>query len=131
VIARIAVVLFALAVAGWLALGFVQARAERQAEEVALPLRQLSPGELARARDLLDRAGTLNPDPQRDITRGILLIDQNRHAAAARAFLEVTRREPENIEAWSWVQNAARDRDPRLARLVEERMRELRPPLGR
>ena len=57
----------------------------------------------ARVRSLLTTAGTLNPDAQVDLLRGLVLLRRGQRSEAERAFVDVTRREPMNIQAWVLV----------------------------
>jgi predicted Zn-dependent protease len=128
VLARLVLAVAALAVAGGFGLGAYQGVALRDGEKVLAHPRPLTAARVHSAdRDLRD-AATLNPDVQPAIDRGILAYLQRRWPAAEHLLLAATRREPDNIAAWAWLNNAARAAgDRRLTALSRTRILELRP----
>jgi hypothetical protein len=129
--ARIAAALAATAVAGWLGLGLVQSDSQRRAEDILLPLQPLPPERAREASRLLDRAAFANPDAQPDIDRGILAVLAGHPRRAERTLLAVTRREPDNIAAWAWIDNAAaRSGNTALRARVRAQILRIRPPVN-
>jgi predicted Zn-dependent protease len=130
VASRALLLLLALAAIGFLALGLRQADDQRRALAAVLPQRQLSPAQADRARRLLDRAGQAYPGVEPELLRGILQLDLGQPRQAARTLLDVVHREPQNIEAWAWLANAARDaHDTALLARARARILVLRPPV--
>jgi hypothetical protein len=118
-----------LAVAGF-AVGAHQWRQEAAGERLIRGVGPIAPADAVRADRHLRRAARLNPDRNPDIARAIVLLERRRPAPAIAILRAITRDEPRNIEAWAWLQNAARDaRDPALVRIAGTRIRGLRPPL--
>ncbi len=106
-VARVAVLVAAVAATAWFAIGIRQAIDTSRAIALINGPSHLSATEARRASSLLDSASTLNPDRTIDILRGHLAIDQG-HNAAALAILEpVTRAEPQNLSAWVQLAYAA------------------------
>lgn len=105
--ARVMAVLAALVVCAWFVLGVRQARDAAAATALVSAGHRLSPSQAARARSLLDSAGTLNPDLTVDLLRGELASDQHHRRLAERIFAAVARREPLNLQAWSHLAFAA------------------------
>jgi predicted Zn-dependent protease len=129
-LARIALVAAATVVAGWLGAGLYEWRNQDRAEEIIRPAERVTPAQADRADRLLRRAQRLNPDQVLEIDRGIAALEAGRAAKARRILLGVTRAEPENIEAWAWLRNAADSAGDRaLFRLATRRIAELRPPV--
>jgi predicted Zn-dependent protease len=128
VFARLAVAAAALTVAGGLGLGAYQGVALRDGEAVLAHPRPLTAARAHAAERDFGRAATLNPDVEPAIDRGILAYYRHRWRRAERLLLGATRREPENIAAWAWLNNAARAAgDRRLTALSRRRILELRP----
>ena len=125
-LARAALLLVALAAAGWLASGYPGARDEARAGELlARPARQLTPAERARALALLEGARRARPDGGVLVSEaGLLLATGDRRAAAAR-MLGLVRAEPENVTAWTLLGLA----DPGRSAEVAARRRALAPPV--
>ena len=132
VLARVALLVVALAVAAWLAYAFTGARDEARARD--LPTRpdgSLAPRDREQAIELLEGARRGRPDgtvvPQlaaHYLTRG----DAERAVALLRPLV---RAEPENVTAWTVLALALSGSDPAGARAAEARRRELAPPVPR
>jgi len=88
-----------LVVCAWFALGIRQATDQSRAQAI-IAAGPPSPAEARRARQLLNSAGTLNPDRQIDLDRSALLNQTGRRLAARRIALGVARAEPQNLAAW-------------------------------
>jgi Flp pilus assembly protein TadD len=129
-LARASLLAIALAICAWFALGFVQARDTGQATALVTGTAPLSTKNAARARSLLESAGTLNPDRTVDIVLGVLEVDQHRYAAAEQTLLSVTRREPMNAGAWVQLAfAAARNGDEKTAIIAGRTVGKLHPKL--
>ncbi len=89
-----------LVLCAWFALGVVQTRNLTRATSILQNSSHLLRDD-PRVLALLRTAGVLNPDSMVELLRG--LVAENRgHAEKARAiFRDVTRREPQNVTAWS------------------------------
>jgi predicted Zn-dependent protease len=129
-LARVALVTAAIGVAAWLGVGVYEWRNQDRAEELIRPAARATPAQADRADRLLRRAQRLNPDQGLEINRGIAALEAGRAAKARRILLGVTRAEPQNIEAWAWLRNAADAAGDRaLFGLATRRIAELRPPV--
>ncbi len=107
---RVIAILLALAVCAWFALGIRQATAQDHAEASIAARQRATPAQARHVLQLLDEAGTLNPDRQIDLDRVQILLERGETLAARRIALQATRAEPQNIEAWiSLARTAAGD----------------------
>jgi predicted Zn-dependent protease len=97
---RGSLLVLALAACAWFALGVVQARDTDQATAILSSQTQLSSARATHVRSLLASAGTLNPDLTVDELRGQLAALQHQPARAVAILVSVTRREPDNLDAW-------------------------------
>ncbi|MGO9960657.1 MAG: hypothetical protein ACLP50_32560 [Solirubrobacteraceae bacterium] len=126
---RWAILASALVVCAWFVVGAVQTHDENAAtgliDEPSTPTATLT----ARIMQLLDGAGTLNPDRDIDLLRSQAQSRAGRSEAAMRSALAVARAEPLNIDAWTVLAFAAQQVDPSLARLARRRQTELAPPV--
>jgi hypothetical protein len=105
-VVRIVSVIAALVVAAWFALG------ARESHELNTVSSIVSAGHLTaqqakHADDLLQSAGTLNPDHQVQLLRGQVALATGDLAAAQRIILHVAGEEPDNIDAWAELARAA------------------------
>lgn len=107
VIARVLVLVVAVAAAAWFALGIRQSTDTARATALITGPAPLSAADARRASTLLSDAATLNPDQTVGILRGQLALDLRHNAAAVRILLGVTRREPDNLAAWIQLAYAA------------------------
>jgi hypothetical protein len=128
VLSRLAVALAALTVAAGFGVGIHQALSLNAGEKLlARPGRLTSARARVADRDFR-RAARLNPGVDPAIDRGILAYFRHRPRRAERLLLAVTRREPQNIAAWAWLNNAARAAgDRRLEALSRAKIVQLRP----
>lgn len=96
-----AVIIAALAVVAtaWFVLGARQARELTDATAIA-DANQVSAAQARHAGQLLDAAGTLNPDREVDLVRAALAADRNQTRRAQLIIERATRAEPENLVAW-------------------------------
>ena len=123
-VVRIALLIVAVAVTGWLAVSIGSVRA--QDEVLALGVRIGSRPDGAHVRDLADRARLLNPDQRVELSEALALARAGDRAGALRAVQRAARAEPENIEAWALMQRYA---GGELAAQARRRVRELAPPV--
>jgi hypothetical protein len=84
---------------------------------------------LDRAERLLRRAARHTPsaEPELKLARALVFGSQDRRAAAV--LEPVTRREPENYDAWTLLAIALERSDPAASRRARARARELSPPV--
>jgi Flp pilus assembly protein TadD len=130
-LAQAATVAVAVVICAWFALGFVQARDTSRATALLTRATPLSRAEAARTGSLLGSAGTLNPDLTVDVLRGALQSEERNYAAAERTLLSVTRREPDNLEAWVQLAFvAAQDGDHTTAVAAARKVSALHPRVG-
>jgi predicted Zn-dependent protease len=127
-IARVALVVLALAVLGWLAVGLRPAVPETRAKEV-LAHQPLTAADRAHALRLLRDARTLNPDTRPRVTEGALLVASRRPRAATAVLRGVVADEPQNAQAWALLTAAYRTYDPARAKAAFARFQALKPPV--
>lgn len=114
-ILRAGLLVCALAVCLWLAVGLRATRLQAEADR-RVPAAQVDRDEVRRKRELLSDARWLNPDTAPLIREAQLLLFVDRDREAIRLLEEVVRREPDNYEAWRGLSQAALRLDPRRAR---------------
>ena len=119
----------AVVLCAWFALGTVQAHDENRATALIDGSGTPSPALTARILNLLDTAGTLNPDRDIALLRSQAQTRAGRDAAAVRTAEGVARAEPLNIDAWTVLAFAAQPIDPAEARLARAHQARLAPPV--
>jgi Flp pilus assembly protein TadD len=124
VVARVALLVVAVAALGWLAVSIGSSAA--QDELIRLGFRIGPPPDRERVQELADRARVLSPDRRADLAEGVALQRAGDRAGAVRAFRRAARAEPESIEAWALLERVA---EPELAAEARRRVRELAPPV--
>lgn len=99
---RAVLVLIALCVGAWLAVGYRADQLERDGADALaeLPDRQLSPQRSREALDSLRDAQWLNPDQDPRVTEGELSLFLSQRAKAAAIARELIAKEPENVRGW-------------------------------
>jgi predicted Zn-dependent protease len=112
-VTRVAVIVVALLVLGWLV---AMERAERLQSSGATEADYRA-------------ARWLNPDTLPDVRRAFLYHGTGRQAEAAALLEDVLRREPDNLDAWGLLYAFTRERDPATARRALEARARL-DPLG-
>ena len=127
--ARLALVALAVVACAWFALGIEQLHEQSRANALMAQPGTPSAALTARILHLLDRAATLNPDRQIDLLRVQADLRAGKDASAVKTGEAVVRAEPQNVSAWAVLEFAAGADDPPLARLAQERVRELGPPV--
>jgi predicted Zn-dependent protease len=125
---RVAVIVVALAMAGWLAAAYPGARDEARARALlgqgASPAR-LSAAEQRHAFALLRSARRVRPDGTAVQLESSLLTLTGRKAQAATLLRALLRREPDNVTAWTLLAFA----DPKAIPQARARQRALAPPV--
>jgi tetratricopeptide (TPR) repeat protein len=124
-VTRVAVIVIALVVLGWLGVMERAVRLQASAVEAA------EQRDYARAEDDLRRARLLNPDTLADVRRAFVLQGSGRREAAAGMLDDVLQREPENLDAWGLLYAFTRERDPIAARRALRARRRLDPLASR
>ncbi len=119
----------AVVVCAWFALGAHQTHDEDAAVTLIDQSGTPSPAVTANILDLLDSAGTLNPDRNIALYRSQAQSRAGRSAAGLRTALAVARAEPLNIDAWTVVEFAAQTIDPAESRIAARHQLQLAPPV--
>ena len=128
---RTVICVLALAAAAFLVVEERGARAAADIQHSALASGVPKPGQVAAARKQLKPAERWNPDTDPRVDVGVLEIRASHFRAAAAEFAAVTRREPENAQAWALLSFAAARYDSGLAARALARERALEPPVPR
>jgi hypothetical protein len=128
VLARIALIVAALVVAGCLAITLRAIRLETEARD-SLPHGTISAAAVAHAEKLLESAEDPNPDIRPLVVRGALLTGVNQPQRAVAVLREVLRREPDNAVAASLLVRNLRRYDQAAADAAQRRLNEIAPPL--
>jgi Flp pilus assembly protein TadD len=129
---RIAIVVLSLAAAGFLVVAERSARAGADIQHTALSASGTpSPQEIAAARSELATATRWTPDTDPIINLGVVYARAGQARPAGARFAAVTRKEPENAQAWSLLAFAADRYDSDLAATARARARALEPPVPR
>ena len=124
------VALAVLAVVCLVLLGFwgrasvLETRAQRISDD---PFQVTKAPMVADAQRSLERAAQRNPDHRPALVRGQLLIRAGREREALGVLEELTRAEPESVEAWAQLAVASLEVDPAQARDARERVLGLNP----
>ncbi|MBV8956132.1 MAG: hypothetical protein JO153_09550 [Solirubrobacterales bacterium] len=106
---RPVLIILALVVCGWFALGARQAHDTNAATTLLSQPKSLTPSQMKHVSDLLDSAGTLNPDRQVTILRGELATAQGQLGPARQILTGVLVSEPKNVDAWVAFGHASRN----------------------
>ena len=127
---RVALVLVALAAAGWLASAWPGARDEQRAVDIQ-PARggTLTPGQVQRAISLFEGARRARPDGDVIPRLAGLELTAGRPERAIALLEPLVRHEPENVTAWTTLAFALAERDPAAAARAQARRRALAPPV--
>jgi predicted Zn-dependent protease len=119
-VVRASIVVLAITACVWFALAARAARDVDRANAIVSTTAPLTAAQAAHARSLLDAAGTLNPDTAVDLLEAKVALGRNDYRGAVRTILDVTKREPLNIQAWVALARVAFHRNPRLVLLAVE-----------
>jgi hypothetical protein len=124
---RAALVVIALLVGAWLALGVRAIDLEGNAKAVTDLARAgaATPADLQRARDDLHKAELLSPSKDPLIRQGELMAAVGRPVEAAILGYAATLKEPDNLQAWFLVW--ANEQDPAKKGVAQARLLELNP----
>jgi predicted Zn-dependent protease len=102
-----AVLVLALLACAWFVLGIRQAHELASAASIVSQQRPPTAAQARTAGSQLRSAAELNPDLEVDVLRGRLALARGNPPAARRILESVTRREPQNLEAWLWLARAS------------------------
>jgi cytochrome c-type biogenesis protein CcmH/NrfG len=108
----------------WARASVLETRAQRISDD---PFQVTDAPRVARAERSLESATAGNPDKRPALVRGQLLIRAGRERDAIDVLEELTRSEPDSVEAWAQLAVAAREVDPARARAARARVLELNP----
>lgn len=112
--------LAAVVVCAWFAVGIRQAHEVARATNLIEPSHALTATQLHAIDSWLHSARALNPDTEVDILRGRAAIKAGQTQLAQRILEGVTRKEPQNLEAWIWLAGAALGDPPVAHRAVAQ-----------
>ena len=129
VLPRAAIALVALAVVAWSAVLWRGERIGRDASNRIIMNQDLSDAEWAGEVERLRDAELLDPGTKWPVARAGALLQRGHAAAAARVIEDVVEQEPDNVEAWIVLREAAEGRDPRQAARARREIRRLSPPV--
>jgi predicted Zn-dependent protease len=115
-VARAALAVFAVIACAWFALGIRQAHDTNQAQAIVSGQQSLTAGQAAHVDSLLKAAGTLNPDLQIDLLRGEAALLRHDRPRAMRSFESIVHREPDNLQGWVLLAQAAYGNGPLINR---------------
>jgi predicted Zn-dependent protease len=125
VIARAAIVVAAVLIGAWLVSGLIPVRDERE----GIAAVRATPQDLPRAYRLLGQAAAHTRSTEPDLRLAQLDALTRHPDRAVRRLRAVTRREPENRDAWVLLAQTAQTVDPALAAQAVARARALSPPV--
>lgn len=128
---RATAVVLCCAIAAYCAVTAVQIGSYERAEEIVFAQDAPSAGDAERAQSAIDRAQVLNPAAEPDLVEGQLRFETGREAEGQSLIEAVTRREPDNIEAWDRLAGVALERDADAFARAQRELRRLAPPLER
>lgn len=124
---RVVTVAIALLACAWFAVGLRQSADLNRATALLSGAGSISRPQANRIAGLLDAAGTLNPDRQVEIMRGVLAIGENQSRRALGIFERVVQAEPMNLSAWAYLGEAGASNAGVVRRAVTH-IAELDPP---
>jgi hypothetical protein len=129
-VTRIALLLVALAAAGWLASAYPGTRDEARARAIRPGLSgALTPQQVQRSIDLLESAREARPDGEIVPRLAGLELTAGHPDRAVALLKPLLRSEPDNVTAWTVLAFALADSDPAAAAQARARRRELAPPI--
>jgi hypothetical protein len=128
-LAGVLATLLAAVLCAWFVLGVRQAQSQNAAEAILdQTSHPVTDAQAVHVTALLKEAGTLNPDRQIALDRGLLLLERNQELAGRAVIRKVTAAEPQNLQAWLQLAHAASG-DPALGRYAVKRVLKLEPLL--
>jgi hypothetical protein len=119
----------ALVALAWFAIGVRQAQDTDRATAIISGAAPLGAAQARHAQSLLHDAGQLNPDTAVDLLRAQLALRQGDRARARAIALDVTRSEPQNLDAWL-AYGTASSNDRRAFVFALRHLNELAPRVG-
>lgn len=126
-LARGLVLVLAIVVCAWFAIGIRQARSLGRATTIINAASSLTAPQAAHVESLLDSARWLNPGQEADIARGQTAALAHDPSRALQILTQVTRSEPMNLAAWVALAQAAIDHSRPLVTLAAKRIVSLDP----
>jgi Tetratricopeptide repeat len=126
---RAAIALVALAIVAWSAVLWRGDRIGRDASDRIIMNQDLSDADWEREVERLRDAELLDAGTRWPVARAGALLQRGHRAEAARVIEDVVEREPDNLEAWIVLREAAEGRDPRRAARAHREIRRLSPPV--
>ena len=126
-VVRASIVALAVLVCAWFALAARAAHDTARVTAIVSAPGRLTAAQAAHARSLLDAASTLNPDSSVDLLRAQVALERHQNGAAVRMILNVTDREPMNLQAWVALARATLNRNPSLLELAVHHIGRLAP----
>ena len=127
---RIALLIVALAAAGWLASAYPGTRDEARARAIRPgPSGTLTAQQVQRTIELLESARKARPDGEVVPRLAGLELTAGRPDRAVALLKPLLRGEPDNVTAWTVLAFALADSDPNAAAKARARRRELAPPV--
>jgi predicted Zn-dependent protease len=129
-VTRLALLIVALAAAGWLASAYPGTRDEARARAIRPgPSGKLTPQQVQRAIDLLESARKARPDGEVVPRLAGLELTAGRPERAVALLKPLLRSEPDNVTAWTVLAFALADSDPAGAAEARARRQALAPPV--
>lgn len=114
--ARAAVLVVAIPICAWFAVGARQAHDTAQARVILSRTSTLPGAQAQRVASLLRAAAFMNPDTEVDVLRAQLAVERGQAAEAQKILLSVVDREPLNAAAWfSLAQHSTNGQTIKLA----------------
>jgi hypothetical protein len=130
-VTRIALLLVALAAAGWLASAYPGTRDEARARAIRPGASgSLKPDQVQRTIDLLEDARKARPDGEVVPRLAGLELTAGHPERAVALLRPLLRSEPDNVTAWTVLAFALAGSDPAAAAEARVRRRALAPPVG-
>jgi predicted Zn-dependent protease len=129
-VVRVAGAAFAVLMCAWFALGIRQAHDTDRAAAIASQSTVISAAQAPTASSLLHDAGLLNPDQHVNVLRAQVALERGDAARSRQIVEDVTRAEPQNLEAWLWLAHASGS-DRALFYRALRRVRLLEPSVPR
>jgi predicted Zn-dependent protease len=128
VLVRAALAVLALIVVAWSGVLWWGESVGRDASNRIITDRGLSDAEWERQMDRLRQANLLDPSTKWPIAEAGALLHRGHRAEAAHVIADVLEREPDNVEAWIVLREAAEGREPAKAAHARAEIRRLNSP---
>jgi len=128
--ARLGVLVVALIVCAWYILGIREFGEQVQVKSLAFGHAQLTAAQARAAGRTLDEAQILNPDQSVESLRAIVASKAGDYKEALTIAEAMTRREPQDLEAWKLVSVLVQETHSAMLRSVEAHIEALSPPVA-